>query len=130
MGGGVMRQVFEVPGKLPSLNDYVSACRCNPYKGAKAKKDAQDAVAWAIKAARLKPMRPPVTVGFTWVEPDMRRDKDNISSAKKYVLDALVECGVIPDDNWKCIAGNLPDQYKVNKANPRVIVELEEVDAE
>ena len=75
-------------------------------------------------------MRPPVTVSFTWVEPDMRRDKDNISSAKKYVLDALVECGVVPDDNWKCIAGNLPDQYKVNKANPRVIVELEEVDAE
>lgn len=46
------------------------------------------------------------------------------------MLDALVECGVIPDDNWKCIAGNLPDQYKVNKANPRVIVELEEADAE
>lgn len=129
MGGGV-RQSFDVAGKLPSLNDYVSACRANPYKGAKAKKDAQEAVAWAIRAARLKPMRPPVTVGFTWVEPDMRRDKDNISSAKKYVLDALVECGVIPDDNWKCIAGNLPDTYKVNKANPRVIVELEEVDEE
>ena len=129
MGGGV-RQRFEVAGKLPSLNDYVSACRSNPYKGAKAKKDAQEAVAWAIRAARLKPMRPPVTVSFTWVEPDMRRDKDNISSAKKYVLDALVECGVIPDDNWKCIAGNLPDQYKVNKANPRVIVELEEADEE
>lgn len=31
-----MRQRFEVPGKLPSLNDYVSACRANPYKGAKA----------------------------------------------------------------------------------------------
>lgn len=125
-----MRQRFEVPGKLPSLNDYVGACRANPYKGAKAKKDAQEAVAWAIRAARLKPMRPPVTVSFTWVEPDMRRDKDNISSAKKYVLDALVETGVIPDDNWKCIAGNLPDSYKVNKANPRVIVELEEVDEE
>lgn len=125
-----MKQRFEVKGKLPSLNDYVAQCRRNPYAGAKAKKAAQETVEWAIRAAHLKPMRPPVTVSFTWVEPDMRRDKDNISSAKKYILDALVECGVIPDDNWKCIAGSLPDQYKVNKANPRVIVELEEVDAE
>lgn len=123
-----MRQRFEVPGKLPSLNDYVNVCRRNPYEGNKAKRAAQETVEWAIKAARLKPMRPPVTVSFTWVEPDMRRDKDNISSAKKYVLDALVECGIIPNDNWKCIAGNLPDRYKVNKANPRVIVELEEVE--
>ena len=123
-----MRQSFEVPGKLPGLNDYVTACRSNPYKGAKAKKDAQELVEWAIRGAGLKPMRPPVEVRFTWVEPDMRRDKDNISSAKKYVLDALVACGVIGDDNWKWIAGSLPDLYMVNKGNPRVVVELEEVD--
>lgn len=123
-----MKQRFEVEGKLPSLNDYVLKCRSNPYAGAKAKKGAQQAVEWAIKAARLKPMKPPVAVSFTWVEPDMRRDKDNISSAKKYILDALVSQGIIPDDNWKCIAGNLPDLYKVNRANPRVIVELEEAD--
>ena len=125
-----MRQRFEVPGKLPSLNDYVNQCRRNPYAGAKAKKDAQEAVAWAIRAARLKPMRPPVSVSFTWVEPDMRRDKDNISSAKKYILDALVSQGIIPNDNWRCIAGNLPDLYKVNSRNPRVIVELEETEDE
>lgn len=125
-----MKQKFEVPGKLPSLNDYVNQCRRNPYAGAKAKKDAQEAVEWAIRAAHLKPMKPPVHVAFTWVEPNMRRDKDNISSAKKYVLDALVSQGVIPNDNWKCIAGNLPDRYMVNRQNPRVIVELEESDEE
>lgn len=120
-----MRQRFEIPGKLPSLNDYVDACRRNPYVGNKAKQRTQDEVMLAIKAARLKPMRAPVSVSFEWVEPDMRRDKDNISSAKKYILDALVESGVISNDNWKWIEGNLPDSYKVNKQNPRVIVTLE-----
>ena len=120
-----MMQSFEVPGKLPSLNEYTRSCRTNPYAGAKAKKEAQERVAWAIKAAHLVPMAAPVRVSFQWVEPDMRRDKDNISSAKKYILDALVASGIIGNDNWKWIAGNLPDAYKVNKAEPRVIVTLE-----
>lgn len=120
-----MKQTFEVPGKLPSLNDYVNACRTNPYKGAKVKKDAKQRVMWAAKAARVRPMKAPVTVSFEWVEPDMRRDKDNISSAKKYVLDGLVALGIIENDNWKWIKGSLADTYKVNKANPRVIVTLE-----
>ena len=55
----------------------------------------------------------------------LRRDKDNISSAKKYILDALVVSGVIGNDNWRWIAGNLPDTYKVNKQEPRVIVTIE-----
>ena len=55
----------------------------------------------------------------------MRRDKDNISSAKKYILDALVVSGVIGNDNWRWIAGSLPDTYKVNKQEPRVIVTIE-----
>ena len=55
----------------------------------------------------------------------MRRDKDNIRFAAKFILDALVEAGVIDNDNWACV-GSLSDDYLVNKANPRVIVELEE----
>lgn len=120
-----MIQRFEIPGKLPGLNEYTRRCRSNPYAGAAAKKDAQERVLWAIKAARLVPMNPPVMVSFEWVEPDMRRDKDNISSAKKYILDALVASGVIGNDNWRWIAGNLPDLYRVNKQEPRVIVTLE-----
>lgn len=120
-----MIQSFEIPGKLPSLNEYTRSCRTNPYAGAAAKKDAQGRVLAAIRAARLVPMKPPVQVGFEWVEPDMRRDKDNISSAKKYILDALVQSGVMGNDNWRWIAGNLPDLYRVNRADPRVIVTLE-----
>lgn len=120
-----MIQRFIIHGKLPSLNEYTRSCRTNPYAGAKAKRETQERVLWAIKAAKLVPMKPPVLVGFEWVEPDMRRDKDNISSAKKYILDALVVSGVIGNDNWRWIAGNLPDTYRVNKQEPRVIVTIE-----
>lgn len=120
-----MIQRFIIPGKLPSLNGYTRSCRTNPYAGAKAKRETQERVLWAIKAAKLVPMKPPVLVGFEWVEPDMRRDKDNISSAKKYILDALVVSRMIDNDNWRWIAGNLPDTYKVNKQEPRVIVTIE-----
>ena len=91
-----MRQEFEVPGRLAGCNDYVGMCRANARAGAKVKR-----------------------------EPDMRRDKDNIRFAAKFILDALVEAGVIDNDNWACV-GSLSDDYLVNKANPRVIVELEE----
>ena len=48
-----MIQRFEVPGKLPSLNEYTCSCRTNPYAGASAKKEAQARVLTAINAARL-----------------------------------------------------------------------------
>ncbi len=120
-----MRQSFEIPGRLDGLNAYTSANRSNAHIGAKMKKANEDAVMWAAKAARLKPMRPPVRATFTWVEKDMRRDKDNIASAKKFVFDALVKLGILGNDNWQWVEG-FEDRFALNKANPRVIVELEE----
>ena len=40
----------------------------------------------------------PVTVRFTWVEGNRRRDIDNVAFAKKFVLDGLVQAGVIGND--------------------------------
>lgn len=121
-------QKFEIPCTLPGVNEYTKANRANPYKGAKTKREAEEVVMWAAKAAHLKPMRAPVHVNIIWVEPNMRRDKDNISGARKFILDALVKAGVIGDDNWKWIGGEKysgqSDAFMVNHNNPRVIVEL------
>lgn len=122
-----MRQIFEVPGKLPGANEYQAACRKHAKEGARMKREATEAVAWAAKAAKLKPMEAPVSVRITWVEPNMRRDKDNIRFGAKFVLDGLQEAGVIGNDNWEWIAG-IADGYRVNSVDPRVIVELEEVE--
>lgn len=121
-----MRQVLTIPGTLPGCNEYIGACRRHRHIGAKVKRTTQDIIGWAIKAAKLKPMAGKVDVRFRWVEPNMRRDKDNIRFAAKFILDALVEYGVLVNDNWTYI-GAMSDEFSVSKAQPRVVVELEEV---
>ncbi|MVM54519.1 RusA family crossover junction endodeoxyribonuclease [Gordonibacter urolithinfaciens] len=121
-----MRQSFEVPWKLSGLNEYTRACRANRYKGAAMKRTNQDIAALSIRAARLKPYDGPVRVSITWVEPNMRRDPDNIRFAAKFVLDALVEEGVLPNDTQRYVKG-ISDRFLVNRNNPRIIVEIEEV---
>lgn len=120
-----MKQTFIIPGRLIGLNEYVDLCRRNRYGAAKAKRENQELICWQIKRAGLKRMKNPVDISFTWIEPNMKRDKDNISFAKKFVLDALVEMRVIPNDNWRWV-NNLSDRFAVNKGNPRIIVTLDD----
>ena len=67
----------------------------------------------------------PVRVEITWYEKDRRRDPDNIGSAKKYILDSLVEAGVFPDDGWKYIKG-FTDNFEIDKYRPRIEVTIHE----
>lgn len=120
-----MKQQFTIPGRLDGVNEYTYTNRRNPIEGGKMKRRNQDAVCWAIKAAHLKPMGK-VNVHVEWIEPNMRRDKDNIRGGIKFILDALVEMGILANDGWNQI-GNLSDSYMVNKREPRIIVTLEEV---
>lgn len=64
---------------------------------------------------------------YTWYEPNKRRDKDNISSfGRKVIQDALVQCGVLEGDGWKHVAG-FSDRFEVDKTNPRIEVLIREV---
>lgn len=100
---------FEVSGRLPSLNDYIFACRSHWSKGAKMKERTETDIIWAIRAARLKghcrKTDRPVIIHFEWHESDRRRDLDNIYSAKKYILDAMQKEGIIKNDNRKYVTG-------------------------
>lgn len=114
---------IEMPIKLPSLNAYVNACRSNPYVGAKMKKDSEDLIGWFIK--KIAPFRNPVEVSFTWIEPNRRRDVDNISFAKKFILDALVKNGVLKDDSQRYVRA-LSDSFQIGK-DYMIILEIKEI---
>lgn len=118
------RQSFTIRGRLAGLNEYTAACRRNRYSGAKLKREQQDIALAAIEAADLVNVRRKVDVSFTWIEPNMRRDHDNVAFAKKFILDALVEAGVLENDDPRHV-GNFADYFKVNRDDPRVIVALE-----
>ena len=122
-----MKQIFVVPGRLPGMNEITNSNRGNRYAGAKLKKEAQATVCWAIKESGLTPVTRPFYLHCTWIEPNMRRDKDNVRAGVKFILDALQETGVIRNDGWREVVG-FTDSYKVNRKDPRIIVEIEEIE--
>lgn len=128
-----MRQSFEIEGSLDGLNEYTKANRSGIHAGAKMKRANQDAVSRAIRTAGLKPMGGSVAVTIVWIEgirPGRRqfrpRDRDNIRFAAKFILDALVETGIIADDSWNRVL-SVTDRFLLNRNGPRIIVEVEEV---
>ena len=100
---------FVIAGRLPSLNDYTRANRSHWSKGAEYKANVEADIIWQIRAARnagkLRPVRRKIVLHIEWHESDMRRDVDNIVSAKKFILDAMQKAGIIINDNRKCVAG-------------------------
>lgn len=116
---------FTIPGRLPGLNDYVRACRGNKYHAAVMKRECEEMVGWAIRADKPQAVHGPVFVAFRWVEPNRRRDLDNVRFAAKFVLDAMVDCGVIDADNCSTVLA-LTDSFAYDPANPRIEVTVEE----
>lgn len=113
-----------IPGPLPGLNEFIRAERGNKYAGNQVKKHAEAAIAACIRQQLGRQRaQPPVQLRITWVERDRRRDRDNVAFAKKFILDALVRAGVIPDDGWDMVTG-FRDAFALDRANPRVEVEI------
>lgn len=120
---------FEIPFKLPSLNEYIFACRSHWANGARMKKETQQSILQCLRAAmykgRLRKINGACVVHFEWRESTMRRDCDNIASAKKYILDAMQEAGILPNDNRKYVRG-FTDTF-VSADRDGVFVEIEEL---
>ena len=117
---------FIIEQRLPSLNDYITACRTNKYAGARFKDDIDADIGWYIRRAvmrgDLKPCTGQIVFSFEWHEKTARRDPDNIASAKKYILDALQKQRIIPNDTPKYVKG-FEDRFFFDKKD-FVVVEL------
>lgn len=88
------------------------------------KREWQDAVCMVIRAVKLKRCKEPVTIHYTFYEPNKKRDKDNVSGfAHKVIQDALVQTKVLVNDNWDSINGYV-DEFEVDRVNPRIEVTI------
>lgn len=119
---------FEISGTLPGLNEYINASRKNKYESARMKREVENRIIHAMQSkykGGIK-LKPPVRITYLWCEPNRRRDKDNVAFAKKFVQDALVKSGALPDDGWKYIAGWV-DEFAVSAECPHVGVKIAEV---
>ena len=120
-----MTYTVMIHGRLPGANEYIAACRTNKYVGAKMKKEAQELVKWQI--ARLPRLRGKLEITFRWIEPNNRRDYDNVAFGKKFILDALQEMGKLENDDRKHVIG-FTDTFAVDKNDPRIELTIKETE--
>lgn len=113
----------EIPLKLPSCNEYINACRYNKYAGAKMKREVEDAICLYIN--KLPKFKNPINIQFTWIEKNKKRDLDNVCFAKKFILDCMVKCGKLKDDNRNCVTG-FTDTFEYAKET-KVVLEITEI---
>ena len=115
-----------IPMKLPSLNEYISACkiqRGNWNKGNQMKQETQAEMIYYLR--KLPRFEKPITIKFIWQsEKGDRRDLDNICFAKKFILDALQQANRLQNDNRKCVVG-FTDEFTYGEKYA-VILEIEE----
>lgn len=114
---------FFIPFTLPSLNEVIEANRKNKYSGAKLKREIQDGIDMVIMASNLSPVDYPVVIELAWQEPNNKRDVDNIQSSKKFILDALVEMKILPNDTRRWVT-QVHDTVITDKEHPGVMVEI------
>lgn len=120
-----MKQEFFVPGPLPNLNEIIGAAKGYNGRGfaySKMKREWTALVVEAIEKANLNPVLS-CEVVFIWHEKNKRRDPDNFSVGKKFILDGLVKAGILENDGWDNIT-RLTDVWMVNKDRPGVWVEI------
>lgn len=116
------RITCEIPLKLPSLNEYIGACRANRmYASAMKRKMEEEIGVYIADLPRFNSVR----IHFTWTEANKRRDLDNVAFGKKFILDALVKAGKLKDDNRRCVTGFTDSFEYGNEA--KVTLEIEEV---
>lgn len=113
----------EIPLRLASLNEYINACRTNRFRAAKMKRDTEDSIMIFIR--HLPRYEKPIRIHFIWVEPNARRDLDNVSFGKKFILDAMVRAGKLPNDNQQYIRG-FSDAFAVRKGEAKIIMQIVE----
>ena len=110
-------QTFFIPGPLPGANDII---RKHHMVYSRLKSQWGLTIARCIIVAKLKRVQA-CTVAFLWQEKDNRRDDDNVMFAQKFVLDALRDTKIIPDDRRRYIHA-LIHQVIVEPTNPGVTV--------
>ena len=116
-----------IEGELPDLNTIIAESKkgrkgYQPY--AIMKREYTDLVTW--KAKRIKKKYKKIDLKINWICKNKRKDKDNIMAGTKFILDGLVNAGIINNDGWKEI-GDITHTFDVDKENPRVEVKIKEV---
>jgi len=116
-----------IPGTLPGMNDIIAEARKSRWVSAEQKKYHTELVKWSAIQAKLPKVEGRVNIHITWYEKSKQRDPDNIHAGTKFLLDGLVQAGVIKNDTQRYIGKIDHDEIRVDRNRPRVEIEITEV---
>jgi hypothetical protein len=114
-----------IPGKFPSLNEYIAAMNRNRFVGNTMKRENTELVAMIARTKKPKKPYKKVSIQFFWYMKNSRKDPDNIAFAKKFILDGLVTGGVLDNDAWINIVG-FTDLWFIDKDERTEVIINEE----
>lgn len=119
-----MKFTFTMEGRLESLNQTLKIPRLRFMQSFRRQHTKRRIAQW-ILYSQVPKFENPVRIHIRWVEKDQRRDRDNIRSGAKLILDALVRQERIVNDSQKWLT-ELTDSYDVDKTNPRIEVTIQD----
>ena len=116
-----------VPHRFETLNAFIDANRKGKGRwngGNSMKQKDQAIIRKYLPDIRIKK---PVYLDYTFYEKDRKRDLDNVSGYfHKIFQDALVEAGILKNDNWEHIRG-FSDRFYVDRRFPHIEIVVREV---
>ena len=112
-----------IPGEFPSMNEIIAKSKQHYAVYSKMKKKYTELVVY--QSAGMAAIGKADFV-ITWYCKNKRKDPDNLSAGIKFLLDGLVEAGVMENDGWGNV-NTLTHIFRIDKENPRVEVEIFEV---
>ena len=103
------KRYVELDFGLPGRNAIIKAAMANGDNAAydKLKQEWTRRVTDELIAQGCTPKRPynRIVISFDWFEVGYERDPDNIQAASKFICDAMVWAGIIPDDKLAHVLG-------------------------
>lgn len=113
--------IADVP---PSLNQIIKMSKQGWQVYYKAKKQWTEDISWLAKEKAQEldeaPIDKPVTIIYKYYFPTAhKRDPDNFAAGAKFLLDGLVEGGLLEDDDFEHIPNLKMDTPEIDRDNPR-----------
>ena len=99
----------------PTLNQQINLNRTHWAKGASSKKQHTQTIALIARSYALKPFPGNVWLDFHWQVKSFACDPDNVAGASKFIMDGLVNAGILTKDSLMVIQSPVIHRYSRGK---------------
>lgn len=115
-----MQAIFTCP-LPPTLNEQINLARSNRFKSAKCKEEWTDNIVYLARIQQTPKFPNKVWIAFRWEVKSFARDSDNVAAAAKFIMDGLVNAGVLTKDNLTIVQSPVIHSYAKGKTDKVIL---------